>query len=389
MTMPMRFSFPRVSGRGAGLGNELIPWARAAVAGHVLGARILAPAFGLNPRRYRHYFDTPRLDWLGHRLLERVLPRFEFTEADFMELGGGRLSDAIRNFAERHRLDERSAWVLTTQGMWGGYRHVIEARDYIRSRLYLSNHAAQNLATIQSRLDPARITVGMHVRLGDFHDTSKTQDYQGRFNVSLPIDWYVNITRSINDRLGGQVQFLVVSDGTPQQLAPLLDSCMAITTLDIPNSDISDMLALANADLLVCSVSSYSAWAAFLSDTPYLWFEPNLQQIGGYYSIWGHEPNQLKPNGYTRRAMDYCDDPQACFLHARGLPVMLDGILPETLFDRLTARHRAARPEFDLVCHGVVPISASLEKTDTQAASPECAASESRPLQTLKTGSIA
>jgi hypothetical protein len=354
-----------------------------------LGARILAPAFGLNPRQYRHYFDTPRLDWLGYRLLERALPRFEFTETDFLEYGGERLSDAIRNFAERHRLGDRSAWVLTTQGMWGGYRHVIEARDFVRSRLYLSKHTAENLATIQSRLDPARITVGMHVRLGDFHDTTKTQDYQGRFNVSLPIDWYVNMARSINDRLGDRVQFLIVSDGTPQQLAPLLDSCAAITTLDIPHSDISDMLALANADLLVCSVSSYSAWAAFLSDAPYLWFEPNLQQIEGYYSIWGHEPHQLKPDGYTRRAMDYCDDPEVCYTGARGLPVALDGKLPETLFDRLIARQRAARPEFDLVCYGVVPTGASLEKTGTQVASPECAASESRPLPTLKTGSTA
>ncbi|MBT9591084.1 MAG: alpha-1,2-fucosyltransferase [Thiobacillus sp.] len=385
--MNARFCLPRVRGRGAGLGNELIPWARAAVAGHVLGARTLAPAFGLNPRRYRHYFDTPRLDWLGHRLLERVLPRFEFTEADFLEHGGAPLSVAIRHFAERHRLGERSAWVMTTQGMWGGYRHVIEARDFVFSRLYLSNHAAENLATIQSRLDPARTTVGMHVRLGDFHAAPKMQTCQGQFNVSLPIDWYTNIARSIVERLGDAVQFLIVSDGTPQQLAPLLDSCKAITTLDIPNSDISDLLALANTDLLVCSVSSYSAWAAFLSDAPYLWFEPNLQQIEGYYSIWGHEPGQLNPAGYTRRAMDCCDDPEARFLHARGVPVRRDGALPESLFDRIAARHRSARPEFDLVCYGAVPVSASFEKTETRPFSPEYPGAKSPGLQTLKTGS--
>lgn len=351
-----RFCLPRVRGRGAGLGNELIPWARAAVAGHVLGARTLEPAFGLNSRPYRLYFDTPRLDWLGHRMLERALPCFEFTHADFLEFGGGTLSESIRHFAEKHRLGERSRWVLATEGMWGGYRHIIEARDFIFSRLYLSNRTASNLAVIRSRLNPARLTIGMHVRLGDFRPTTEVQTYQGQFNVSLPIEWYVNVARSIVERLGDKVQFLVVSDGTPQQLAPLLDSCNAITTLDIPDSDISDMLALAKTDLLVCSVSSYSAWAAFLSDSPYLWFEPNLQKIGGFYSIWGHEPGQLDTSGYTRKAMDYESDPATRILHARGVPVGLSGALPESLFERVAERGLSMRPEFDLIYHGAVPI---------------------------------
>ena len=365
-----RFCLPRVRGRGAGLGNELIPWARAAVAGHVLGARTLAPAFGLNSRPYRRYFNTPRLDWLSHRVLERALPCFEFTEADFLEYGGGSLSAAIRHFAEKHRLGERSRWVLATEGMWGGYRHIIEARDFVFAKLYLSNRTADNLAVIRSRLNPACLTIGMHVRLGDFRPTTEVQTYQGQFNVSLPIEWYVNVARSIVEQLGDRAQFLVVSDGTPQQLAPLLECCNAITTLDIPDSDISDMLALAKADLLVCSVSSYSAWAAFLSDSPYLWFEPNLQKIGGFYSIWGHEPGQLDTSGYTRKAMDYESDSATRALHARGLPVGLSGVLPESLFDRIAERELSMRPEFDLIYHGAVPINSRAEEADLRQPQP-------------------
>lgn len=384
--MKARFCLPRVNGRGAGLGNELVPWARAAVAGHVLDARTLPPAFGLNSRNYRLYFDTPRFDWLSHRLLEHTLPHFEFTEADFLEHGGECLSSAIRSYAAQHRLSERSAWVLTTQGMWGGYRHIVEARDFVRSRLYLSNYTAANLATIQSRLDAGRITVGMHVRLGDFQSASNLKTYQGQFSVSLPIDWYVSIARSLRNRLGNQVQFLVVSDGTPQQLAPLLDNCEAITTLDIPNSDVSDMLALANTDLLVCSVSSYSAWAAFLSDAPYLWFEPNLQQIDGYYSIWGHEPRQQDPNSYTRKAMAYCKDQKPPFLLARGLPVPHTGVLPESVFNRITERFQLARPEVDLVCYGVLPTSSTLEIIKRQDSASACPEGVINELRTVKTG---
>jgi hypothetical protein len=48
----MRFSIPRILGhRGAELGNELFPWAKAFLAGQALGARVMHPAWGLNRRR--------------------------------------------------------------------------------------------------------------------------------------------------------------------------------------------------------------------------------------------------------------------------------------------------------------------------------------------------
>lgn len=355
--MTLRFSVPRVSGRGAGLGNELIPWARAFVAGSVLGAKTLAPAFGLNARKYWRHFGTPRYDWLSHRALEYILPRFEFTEADFIAYGGDCLSEAVRRYAEHHRLGERSAWVLLTRGMWGGYRHIIEARAIVRATLMLSRFAAANLATIRSRLDRDRITIAMHVRLGDFipapseqpHDT-----YRGRFNVSLPLEWYINVARTLRGALANKAQFLIVSDGNAQQLAPLIDSCEAITTMDIPNSDVSDLLALADADLLVCSVSSYSAWAAFLSDAPYIWFEPNLQKLDGYYSIWGHEERQLHPDGDTRRAAAKFKSTNT-YLPGRGVVAPYEGTLPDDLFTRLINRHDAQRLESDLICYGVLP----------------------------------
>lgn len=355
MNLNLKFTMPHVSGRGAGLGNELIPWARAFVVGTILGAHTIAPAFGLNKRKYWRHFGTPRTDWITNRLVEYALPRFEFTEADFYKYGGDCLSDASRRYADEHKLDERSAWVLTTQGMWGGYRHVIEARDFVRSTLYLSRFAAQNLAKIKARLKPELITVGMHVRLGDFQSPQSLDEYRGRFNVSIPVQWYINIAQSIRSQLDGKVQFLVVTDGTAAQLAPLLDVSDAITTMDIPDSDVSDMLALAGSDLLVCSVSSYSAWAAFLSESPYLWFEPNLQNLNGYYSIWGHELRQQQPGSFTRRAADTFEtygSPKPF----RGLPISADGIIPQNLITELLEKKNKNRFASDLVNYGVVPI---------------------------------
>ena len=138
------------------------------------------------------------------------------------------------NFRMSTNLQKRPAWVVTTQGMWGGYRHIIDAREFVRSTLYLSKFAAPNLLKIKTRLNPDILTVGMHIRLGDFESEKDLSAYRGKFNASLPLQWYINIAKSIQQTLGDQVQFLIVTDGTAEQLAPLLNECNAITTFRYP-----------------------------------------------------------------------------------------------------------------------------------------------------------
>jgi len=354
--MSLKLCIPRVQGRGAGLGNELISWARAFLASKVLDAKLLAPAFGLNSRRYWRHFGTPRYDWLTHRALEKLLPVVEFTEADYVRLGGGDFVNTFERFAERNLLHTRGNFVFATEGMWGGYRHIAQARDFIYSTLYQSHFAARNLLTINSRLQKEKVTVAMHVRLGDFGAAPlEHAAYQGQFNLALPLAWYRNIALSIQRQLGDDVQFLVVSDGTPAQLQPLLVGLSAvITTSDIPDSDCSDLLALAQADLLVCSVSSFSTTAAFLSDAPYLWFEPNLQRHpGGFYSIWGHEDAQKALNSATRNAMKEVRRGIASDA-SRGTPIGMAEEVNADLLQSLLAKKRVNRPESDLIQYGVV-----------------------------------
>ena len=77
MQSPLRYCLPRVRKRGYGLGNELIPWARAFIASELLGARLLPPAFGLNRRGYWRHFRTLPDDWIYHRALQKILPVVE------------------------------------------------------------------------------------------------------------------------------------------------------------------------------------------------------------------------------------------------------------------------------------------------------------------------
>ena len=351
-----RYSIPHVTGRGSGLGNELIPWARAILIGSILGVKALPPAFGLNSRKYWKYFQTFRFDYISNRIIENVLPNIEFTEKDFYDYGGGSLTLAVNNFSEKHRLSERNSWVVTTKGMWGGCRHILEARDYMRSILYLSQYTQANLAKIRARLAPEKITIVMHVRLGDFKNSNNILNYQGAFNTSLPLEWYMNIARNIREKLNDKAQFIIISDGNGEEIKPLIDCCDGIITNDIPNSDISDLIMLVEADLLVCSVSSYSVWGAFLSDAPYLWFEPQLQRIGGFYSIWGHESRQQQKQMMTILKTKEIESEEIT-LNPRGIPVAMDGIVPNSLIEVLLNNYEKKRSiYYDLINYGLVKI---------------------------------
>jgi len=354
--MRLRFCVARVRNQGYGLGNEMVPWARAFLASQVLGARLLAPAFGLNRRGYWRDFRTAPDDWIVNRALERLLPVVEFTEADYRAHGGDDVVSALRRFAVERRLHERMAFLLVTEGLWGGFYHVQAARAFMRATLYQSRFAAGNLLKLRERIDPEKILVGMHVRLGDFRPAAPREGYRITPNTSLPLAWFQRIAAGLQRELGDQVQFLLVSDGTREQLRPLLQSVPCITTADLPNGDCSDALALADADLLVCSSSTYSHLAAFLSDSPYLWFAPNLyRHPEGCYSAGDPSADQRldSPRQRALRAFAARDAAGS----TRGIAVDGEGSLPASLFAILRRRHAWQRWQGDLMRGGVAPAS--------------------------------
>jgi len=360
--MPLRYCLPEVKKRGYGLGNEFIPWARAFLAAQLLDATLLPPAFGLNRRRYWRHFGTPLDDWIHHRALVRVLPCIEFTERDFVEHGGGvhgggDLLAALRSFAARHRLAERSAWVLKTSGLWGAYAHIAPAREFIRSTLYGSLYAPRNLLRLRERLDATKLLVAMHVRLGDFRPAGEQVDYRQSANVSLPIGWFCDIARQLEAAMPGGVQFLVVSDGEPEALRPLTDSHPCVTTRDLANSDCSDLLALADADLLVCSASTFSAIAALISDSPYLWFGGNLyRHPEGCYSLgqfatsapWQRQPVEAAVREFKNAGGQW---------PARGFGVENSGTVPAAALQLALTRMARRQSRYDLVGFGVSPVA--------------------------------
>ena len=157
--MNIRLSMVNVKGRGAGLGNQLIPWARSFLAAQVVGAHTLPPAFGLNNRQYWRHFRTSRYDYIWQYAIRSVLPVVEFREEHWLKYGGGDVTDAFENFAIAQNLHDRSNYIINTEGMWGGYRHITAARQFIASTLYQSRYAASNLLRLERRLDRKKLIV--------------------------------------------------------------------------------------------------------------------------------------------------------------------------------------------------------------------------------------
>jgi hypothetical protein len=257
-----------------------------------------------------------------------------------------------------------------TDGLWGGYHHVGAAREFIRSTLYQSRYAASNLLQLRARIDPHKVLVGMHLRLGDFSPPGAAQDYHAA-NISLPMEWLCAVARCLDRALGDGWQLLLLTDGTEQQVQPLTSQWPCITTADLPPGDCSDILALASADLLVCSASSFSSLAAFLSDSPYLWFAPNLyRHPEGVYSLGDYERQRERPGDPTRAALEQWQqsqqqqpsalqpgalDPTVLPPNAlpRGVAVDMDGEIPRAVIDAALLRHQSRRWELDLVRSGV------------------------------------
>jgi hypothetical protein len=356
----------------------MIPWARAFLASQVLGATLLPPAFGMNRRGYWRHFEQAPDDWIFNRAIEKLFPVVEFTEADWLGCGGGDVVAALGRFAEQRGLNDRSVYVLVTDDLWGGYHHIQAAREFIRGTLYRSRYAARNLHVLAGRIDPSKILVGMHVRLGDFAPAGQPSDYRQSASQSasqpasqsanqsasqfasrsLPMQWYHDIASALHRAWGDGWQLLIVSDGEQSQLRPLLDEFPCVITGDLADGDCSDALALAGADLLVCSASSYSVMAAFLSDAPYLWFAPNLQRHAeGYYAAAGEAPESAEGSA-TQRAVQYFLS-ESGPLHGqpgRGMAVEVDGHVPAAVIEAAQQRHRRRRWELDLVRGGIAPV---------------------------------
>jgi hypothetical protein len=260
---------------------------------------------------------------------------------------------ALRALAGELNIRRGLPSVVLNEGMSGGYYGIQRARDFLRQQFLGPRHVAQDLYVISEALDPERLTVAVHVRASDF--ASQTSGpVTGQFNTALPGSWYEALIANIDERFGEAVQYLVLSDATESAFLKTLSPRRGVI-FPPPRrrAVLSDLFSMVNADLLVCSVSSFSMLAAFLSEKPYVWFEPHLSEHGGWRSLWGHEESQQAPHGLTAHNIKSAEAATGS-IFGRGVAAGPDGRLPDELLELLEQTALLKRRRHDLLYYGVI-----------------------------------
>jgi len=353
--------------RGAGLGNELFPWAKGWIASQVLDAQLVGPSWGLNQHRYDRHFGTSRLDFVVEDVLLR-LPIHAFTVRDYHASGEIDFGNAIRKWAEARGLTARRSFRVSVEGMWGGYASIRGARPFLLAQLLNSRDALRNVYQVTSELDRNRLFVAVHMRSATdgFSMPPESENVQGKFNIAIPGAWYRWVCEAIRQRYGEQVQFRFFTDRGGPDFEEAVRRFNPGQTSQTGLTECSDLLLMAQADLRICSVSSFSMAANFLSDGPYLWYQPQLTCHGGLYSLWGGEERQRVGDSPTSTSREFVSGLIDLGQTRPELPINFLGSamaigdpLPDMLVQLLDHRLSTRDARTNLLEYGCIPKASS------------------------------
>ena len=321
-----------LSTRGAGLGNEVFPWAKAYLGAIAFDARLVDPPFLLNPRRYDRELEVGGIGATVRYLAAFSLPATTIDQPLFDTLGGADYYDAMCSL--RAQLGTKSGLILRhTTGMRNGYLGIRRARPFLRSRLLGTEAVLRHLASLPAVGDGV-VTFGLHIRGGDFDSQQRVAP---------------DVLDSVHRELDRPLQVYVASNLPSGRLEDLLDLPGCGVTL-LSGSATEDLAVLASCDFIIPSISSYSLLAIFLSDAFYCWPQEHLNDTGGWLSIWGHESSSGGPATTESIASQMSEDVRV----VRGIPVPATPSWPRWLPDALADRALVRATSTDLCMYGVV-----------------------------------
>lgn len=239
----------------AGMGNKLLPWARAEVFARKTGAKILSP----------HWMGLPRLGpWLFGEKDKRLYYRC-FDNAEYVS--GLRKFWILKTLPHIHEgeacdLGECSVVVEFTGHVTTFFTDILTEDDFLRERLWtiVKPH-------IRKIVDNASVSpfAAVHVRRGDF----------GRAGFGTDDTWYVKAIKAMLQlpESEGRSYIRIFSDAQPRELEFLYRAFPSERfVFDSDRPAIADILLMSRAKALVCSShSTFSMWARFLGGMPTFW----------------------------------------------------------------------------------------------------------------------
>ena len=269
----MNYVYPKLSDHdfgivrlgGAGLGNIMFAWARAAVFARDYECQVIWPTWpsikiGPYLRREsdkRFYGDLFRSDGssiTGWKKLWLLITRKRIGEA------------------QKETIGQRKETIVEFAGFDGCFEEILYEYEYVRDLIVRNLHPKNRLPLSQ---DFSR-AIGLHVRLGDFSRVSADEAASGRHDSALPVEWYAGIVEQVRKAAGWQVPAIVFSDGTDEELAPLLT--LPGVERKTYGTGIGDILGLSRFPLLIASGSSFSMWARYLGRANCICYPNQIKQ---------------------------------------------------------------------------------------------------------------
>jgi hypothetical protein len=244
----------------AGLGNKLFPWARCRRFALEHGLEMLAPAWTQlklgpivrNEHDKRLYYNLFRPSPTGYThgaraVLLRLTERHALPEP--VDLGAP--------------VDRQARAGVTFRGPNGHFGPLTGWHSTMLHEL----RSMTRLRWVHGADAVGSVTVGIHVRRGDFAEPRSPDEYWSRGSLRTPLAWFLRSLRLLRAIGDANLPAVVVSDATDSALRELLAE-PNVRRVDT-GSAIGDLLALSRSRVLIASGgSTFSAWAAYLGQMP-------------------------------------------------------------------------------------------------------------------------
>ena len=256
----------------AGLGNMLIPWARAEAFAHQTNLPILAPIW-----------SRPKIGPILRREADTRLYLGQFSNKDYIT-GPKRwhiLATAQRITPEQAQQElagetnpgTNKPALVVFSGYDGWFNPpLLQNRQHVADKLW-------NIVTpkVRAMIDEHndKHTIGVHVRRGDF---KIVQQMKSAELWAIPDEWFVSTINAVRKHINDpDAQALVFSDAPDQELTELLSAHNVRRAKPAPA--IADILRLSKSPIFIpTGMSSFSGWAAYIGNMPTIW-HPSVKKV--------------------------------------------------------------------------------------------------------------
>ena len=257
----------------SGLGNCLLPWARAIVFSHKHKLAILAPSWSrirLGPyirqeydkRRYGNFFNYDGYI-RGLKRASALVRSQSISEYD-----------TVKHFPVLQTKDGVDTLVVF-EGLGDYFTPLLPNHLLIRQKLWAMTRPVFR----NSSLSPTARFFAAHVRRGDVVLSHHPESKVAQHVQCTPLDWFGKTIAKIREFYQyDHIPFLIFTDGSPAQVAPLLEQKNVMLA---PKAvAIVDLFRLSRASLLLASgYSTFSMWASFLGGMPTIYAPKKIQQL--------------------------------------------------------------------------------------------------------------